>query len=450
MRKIKIFQFFTIAVAIAAFFMITTLYGKGTDGSAIAASGDKYKALDTFSQALGIIENVYVEPVEDKKIIYSAISGMLQGLDPHSEFFNPEEYKSFQVGTKGSFGGLGITITMRDNEMTIISPIEDTPAYKAGLKSGDIIVMIENEPTASMSLGEAVSKMRGEPGTKIKITVARKNEPAPIDFTIERAIIKIKSVKYAMSEDNIGYIRLTQFQEGSSKEIRDALSELNKQGAKGFVLDLRHNGGGLLMEAIEVASVFLPAGKSVVFTKDRTGKEVHYKTKHISYRDETTPIVVIVNDYSASASEILAGAMQDYDRAIVLGNTTFGKASVQSVIEMKDGSAMKLTTARYYTPKGRSIQGVGIVPDIEVNEGKIELNDDRIIIKEKDLAGHLVGENEKGSDKKTDQIQKQDDSTAEDTLAAVLPPAYDLQYVSALQVLKGMMKYGKTDKQASR
>ncbi len=445
MKMTKLLKIFVAGFLVFAVAFIFSLNGKSVGVEAIAAPDDKYKALDTFSQALGIVSNAYVEPLEDKEIIYGAIKGMLEELDPHSTFYNAEEYKSFQVDTKGSFGGLGITISMRNDEMTVIAPIEDTPAYKAGIKSGDVIVMIENESTAGMNLDQAVSKMRGEPGTTIKITVARKNEPAPIDFTIKRAIIKVKSVKSDMVDDTIGYIRLTQFMEDSTSEITDALKKLDKRGAKGIIIDLRYNGGGLLTEAIGIASVFLPADKTAVYTKDRTGKETHYKTKLISYRDDKRPIVVIVNGFSASASEILAGAMQDYDRAVVLGETTFGKASVQSIIEMADGSAMKLTTARYYTPNGRSIQGVGIEPDIEVGLGKIEFEDNTHVIKEKDLAGHLVGENEnKTSNKKVEKNQSVDDEAK--LLAAILPEKTDLQYTTAIQVLKGMMAYGKTTK----
>lgn len=406
---------------------------------AFAAADDKYKALDTFSQALSLVENAYVEPVEQKDVIYGAIKGMLQELDPHSTFYTPEKFKAFQVDTKGSFGGLGITISLRDEMMTIISPIEDTPADKAGIKAGDVIVMIDSQPTTGMSLDDAVSKMRGQPGTKIKITVVRKGETKPLDFTLERAIIKIKSVK-ADNTGNIGYIRLSQFQEGSSTEMTKAIAELDKAGAKGLIIDLRNNGGGLLTEAINISSLFLPADKSVVYTKDKSGQETHYKTKRISYRDNARPIVVIVNEGSASASEILAGAMQDYGRAVIIGSTTFGKASVQSIIEMKDGSAIKLTTARYYTPLGRSIQGVGIVPDIEIGSGKIEFSENPYVIKERDLSKHLLGENESGKDNKTNPDE------ASKTASKILPSLDDVQYMSALQVLKGMMTYGKTGK----
>lgn len=407
--------------------------------NAFAAADDKYKALDTFGQALGIVENGYVEPLKQQEIIYGAIKGMLQDLDPHSTFYTPEEYQSFKVDTKGSFGGLGITISLKDEMITIISPMEDTPAAKAGIKAGDVILMINNEPAMGMSLETAVSKMRGEAGSKIKLTISRKGETKPLDFTMERAIIKIKSVKSAMV-DNIGYARLTQFQENSSNEMTKALEAFDKAGAEGIIIDLRNNGGGLLSEAINVSSLFLPTDKSVVFTKDRNSEETHYKTKKISYRDNKRPIVVLVNEGSASASEILAGALQDYKRALIVGSVTFGKASVQSIIEMKDGSAIKLTTARYYTPLGRSIQGVGIVPDVPVGAGKIEFTENPYVIKESDLSKHLLGENEKAKSK--DKKATADKEGVE----VILPPAEDLQYRSALQILQGMMVYAKADK----
>jgi len=398
----------------------------------IAAEGNRYKALESFSQALSLIESSYVDNVTEKDIIYGAIKGMLQELDPHSTFFTPENYKSFKIGTSGSFGGLGITIGIRDEMITIISPIEDTPADKAGVKAGDIILAIEGESTRGMSLEDATSRMRGKPRTKINITLARKGTNMPIELTITRAIIKIKSVKYG-DIDDIGYIRLAQFQESSTSEMVDALKALEKKNVKGYIIDLRNNSGGLLTEAINVSSLFLAKDKTVVFTKDRSKEENHFKTRNQKFRDTTKPIIVIVNEGTASASEILAGAFQDYNRALVIGTNTFGKASVQSLIEMRDGSAIKLTTARYYTPKGRSIQGVGIKPDIYVQSGVVKIDASQGILKESDLANHLLGENELKKTDKKDKVSKKRQSS--------LPTEDDYQFVSAIQLLNGILKY---------
>ncbi len=427
---------FSVALILfVAVFVVSYGANKVQDTSAHAAADDKYLALETLSQAMSLVENVYVEPVEQKEVIYGAIKGMLQNLDPHSTFYTPEQYKSFQSDTKGSFGGLGITIGMKDDLLTVISPIEDTPAERAGIKAGDVIVKIDGKPTAGASMEESVAKMRGEPGTKITITIARKGELEPIDIDIVRAIIEIKSVKSEVS-GNVGYVRLTQFQERSTQEMEKALKSFDAAKVDGIIIDLRNNGGGLLTEAIDTASLFLESGKSVVYTKDRSGQEQHFNTRRFSYRNSSTPIVVLVNEGSASASEILAGALQDYSRAVVVGTTTFGKASVQSVIEMRDGSAVKLTTARYYTPLGRSIQGVGIEPDVIAQRGTIEYDTNSFTLKESDFENHLVGENE----------GKKEETKTETEASKVLPGADDTQYLAGMQVLKGMITYGKNNK----
>ena len=318
-----------------------------------------------------------------------------------------------------------------------MSAIEDTPAWKAGIKGGDVIALIDGEPTSNMTLDAAVKKMRGKVGTKIKLTIARKGVEKPIDLTLTRAIIKIESVKSDMIDKELGYIRLTQFQENSYKEMVNAVRQLSNNGAKGIVLDLRNNGGGLLNEAISIASIFLPINKTVVFTRERDKQEKHYKTEAVNFTNRTIPMVVLVNEWSASASEIIAGAMQDYKRAVVVGKSTFGKGSVQSIIQLNDGSALRLTTSRYYTPNGRSIQGVGIKPDVEVEPGTIEYTSDYHVIKESDLSGHLKGENEKSKDEQDKEMDK-----AMQRASQVLPLDDDLQYISAVQVLKGMIVYG--------
>ena len=437
----KIFQkvLMIILPCIMLLYAASELSSKGVNSQAMAASGssesgeytqvsqvakkgsynqdDKYKAIDTF---MGV-----------------AIKGMLEQLDPHSSFMTPDEFTGFQQSTSGSFGGLGITITMKNDLLTVMSAIEDTPAWKAGIKGGDVIALIDGEPTSNMTLDAAVKKMRGKVGTKIKLTIARKGVEKPIDLTLTRAIIKIESVKSDMIDKELGYIRLTQFQENSYKEMVNAVRQLSNNGAKGIVLDLRNNGGGLLNEAISIASIFLPINKTVVFTRERDKQEKHYKTEAVNFTNRTIPMVVLVNEWSASASEIIAGAMQDYKRAVVVGKSTFGKGSVQSIIQLNDGSALRLTTSRYYTPNGRSIQGVGIKPDVEVEPGTIEYTSDYHVIKESDLSGHLKGENEKSKDEQDKELDK-----AMQRASQVLPLDDDLQYISAVQVLKGMIVYG--------
>lgn len=457
----KIFQkvLMIVVPCVMLLYAVTQLSSNGVNSQALAASNDsgymqlsqlakkgsynqddKYKAIDTFMGVLELVENNYVEDVDSQEAIYGAIKGMLEQLDPHSSFMTPEEFTSFQQSTSGSFGGLGITITMKNDLLTIMNAIEDTPAWKAGIKGGDVIALIDGEPTTNMTLDEAVKKMRGKVGTKIKLTISRKGADKPIDLTLTRAIIKIESVKSDMIDKELGYIRLTQFQENSYKEMVNAVRQLTNQGAKGIVLDLRNNGGGLLNEAISIASIFLPINKTVVFTRERDKQEKHYKTESVNFTNRTIPMVVLVNEWSASASEIIAGAMQDYKRAVVVGKSTFGKGSVQSIIQLNDGSAVRLTTSRYYTPNGRSIQGVGIKPDVEVEPGVIEYTSDYHVIKEKDLSGHLKGENEKSKD----EAENKDVDRAMKSASQVLPLNDDLQYISAVQVLKGMIVYGST------
>lgn len=457
----KIFQkvLMIILPCIMLLYAASELSSKGVNSQAMAASGsgesgeytqvsqvakkgsynqdDKYKAIDTFMGVLELVENNYVEEVNSQEAIYGAIKGMLEQLDPHSSFMTPDEFTGFQQSTSGSFGGLGITITMKNDLLTVMSAIEDTPAWKAGIKGGDVIALIDGEPTSNMTLDAAVKKMRGKVGTKIKLTIARKGVEKPIDLTLTRAIIKIESVKSDMIDKELGYIRLTQFQENSYKEMVNAVRQLSNKGAKGIVLDLRNNGGGLLNEAISIASIFLPINKTVVFTRERDKQEKHYKTEAVNFTNRTIPMVVLVNEWSASASEIIAGAMQDYKRAVVVGKSTFGKGSVQSIIQLNDGSALRLTTSRYYTPNGRSIQGVGIKPDVEVEPGTIEYTSDYHVIKESDLSGHLKGENEKSKDEQDKEMDK-----AMQRASQVLPLDDDLQYISAVQVLKGMIVYG--------
>jgi carboxyl-terminal processing protease len=387
-----------ITKAISIWFLVVVLasagilIGKWGIENVGAAGNNPYEELKLFTEVLTIVEKNYVEEVKVKDLVDGAIKGMLSSLDPHSGYMNAEAYKEMQVDTKGEFGGLGIQIGMKDNLLTVIAPIEDTPAYKAGIQAGDVIVKVDGESTKDMTLFDAVNKMRGPKGTPAVITVIREGWKEPKDFKIVRDIIKIKSVKYKIADEGIGYVKVNQFQENTADELGDAMKNLKGKGINSLVLDLRNDPGGLLNSAIDVAGEFLPPGKLVVYIKDRAGKKQEYFTtdKRPSY-DYT--MIVLVNQGSASASEIVAGALKDWDRAVILGMTTFGKGSVQSVIPLGDGSALRLTTAKYYTPKGISIQNTGIKPDIEVKL-PVKDGDGHVVVREKDLKGHL--ENEQG------------------------------------------------------
>lgn len=354
----------------------------------VGAEVEGYEELKVFSEALSTVRKIYVEDVKPKDLIYGAMKGMVGSLDPHSAFMTPEQYKEMQVDTKGEFGGIGIQIGVKEGMLTVIAPIEDTPAYKAGIKAGDKIIKINNEFTKDMSLHDAVSKMRGAPSTSVKITILREGWKETKDFTIVREIIKVKSVKSKTLEDGIGYIKINQFQEQTSSDLSQAMENLMKQNINSLILDLRNNPGGLLNSAVDVSSQFLPQSKLVVFIKDRKGEKVEYKSGK-NNADSATPMVVLVNQGSASASEIVAGALKDWNRAVIIGTQTFGKGSVQSVIPLGDGSALRLTTARYYTPKGTSIQTTGIAPDIVVKPEIKEGDKGHPAIREKDLERHL-------------------------------------------------------------
>jgi len=357
------------------------------------ADNDTYENLKIFSEVLSLVQKNYVEEVDSKKLIYGAIKGMLNDLDPHSSFMDKEMYKEMQVETKGEFGGLGIQIGIKDRMLTIISPIEDTPAYKAGIKAGDRIFKINNEPTKDMTITEAVEKMRGPKGTQVTITIVRDDFNEPKDFVITRDIIRIKSVKSEVVGGDIGYIRISQFQENTSDDLDKALKDLKEKKIKSLIIDLRNDPGGLLNMAVDVSGTFLPAGKLVVYIKGRNGEKDEFFTRS-SNPITSLPMVVLVNEGSASASEIVAGAMQDWGRGVIMGTQTFGKGSVQTVLGLSDGSGLRLTTAKYYTPKGRSIQNTGITPDIEVKQptlasGKVRETDFPHMIREKDLSRHL-------------------------------------------------------------
>ncbi|HET9916190.1 MAG TPA: S41 family peptidase [Candidatus Binatia bacterium] len=376
-----------------------------------AVGRQDYESLESFSNILSIVKKNYVEDVETKNLVSGAINGMLSSLDPHSAYLTPDLYKDLQSDTQGRFGGLGIEITVKSGILTVVSPIEDTPAFKAGIKPGDQIFKIEDEFTKDMSLVDAVKKMRGLKGTKINLTIRREGAADLIEVSMIRDVIRVQSVKSRSLEPGYGYVRLAQFQERSDRDVQRALEKLaaEKSGLKGLVLDLRNNPGGLLNQAVRVSDLFLDSGL-IVYTDGRIESQ---KQKFFAQKEGTWmefPVVVLVNGGSASASEIVAGALQDHKRAVVLGTKTFGKGSVQTILPLDDNSALRLTTARYFTPKGRSIQATGIVPDVVIEnvvlqDGKPDERK-RPSLREENLPGHLNNP-QQNSTKDQEQIDRE-------------------------------------------
>ncbi|MDD5281713.1 MAG: S41 family peptidase [Candidatus Omnitrophica bacterium] len=339
---------------------------------------DLYRQVELFSDTLAIIHNEYVEDTKPKDLIYGSLKGMLASLDPHSQFMDPETYNELKVDTEGRFGGLGIEITIKDGLLTVITPIEDTPAWKAGIKANDHIVKINDELTREMALTDAVKKMRGKPGEAVNLTILRDSAKKLIDFKITRDIIKIKDIKQArILEDGVGYIRLTEFRENTLKDLNNALSNLSKQNMSALIIDLRNNPGGLLDVAVKIAGKFIPADKMIAYTKGRKQEQNFEFFSDSKNAILDLPLVILINEGSASGSEIVAGVLQDYKRAIIIGKKSFGKGSVQTVIPLGDGSALRLTTSHYFTPSGKIIHGKGVTPDIlveaaEDTDNKIE------------------------------------------------------------------------------
>jgi carboxyl-terminal processing protease len=365
------------AFVISSLLVVLTLSLGGTVASKGTDSGATYEQLRLFTEVLSIVQTQYVDEVPPKDLIYNAIKGTLRGLDPHSSFLDPESYKEMQVETSGSFGGLGIEITLKDDILTVVSPIEGTPAYKAGLHTGDRIVKIDGLVTKDMQLPDAVKRMRGKPGTKVTISVVREGWTEPKDFDIIREQIRVQSVRTHNLGDGVEYLKLRQFQEQSPHDLEAALDRFSKEGMKALILDLRNNPGGLLTAAVEVSEKFVDDGKLVVYTEGRVRNQNMRFSAHAKKGYASMPMVVLVNQGSASASEIVAGALQDWGRAMIVGTQTFGKGSVQTIIPLSDGSGLRLTTAKYFTPKGRSIHGKGITPDIVVEVPKEPATKDR-------------------------------------------------------------------------
>ncbi len=397
----------------------------------------------SLSEVFGKIKENYVEDVKDSTLLENAIRGMLTGLDPHSSYLDKEAFQELRVGTTGEFGGLGIVVGMEDGFVKVVSPIDDTPADRAGIKAGDLIIRLDETPVKGMTLDDAVKMMRGKPGSEITLTVVREGAEKPLKISITRDRIRVKSVKSRTIEDGYGYIRITQFQERTGSELKDAIKKLkkeNKDGLRGMVLDLRNNPGGLLDAAVAVSDVFLTNGM-IVSVKGRSDENQLKHQANPTDMINSIPMVVLVNGGSASASEIVAGALQDHKRAIVMGKQTFGKGSVQTVVPLGNNTALKLTTARYYTPSGRSIQAEGITPDIKLDNLKVDIRDDDGLglLKESDLTGHLDNggkkSGSKGQSKKPDGGKKKDGATKEkeEPLAAS-----DYFLYEAINVLKGM------------
>lgn len=427
------------------FFLVIPLTAIGVFSIAtqrVGIAGSKYEELATFNNVLSIVEKNYVEPVDDKKLIEGAIKGMLSSLDPHSNFLNADTFKEMQVETKGAFGGLGIEITVRDGYITVVSPIAGTPAYRVGIQSGDKIVKIEGKSTKNLNLVEAVRLMRGPKGTKITISIFREGMTRPEDYTIVRDVIKIKSIRARLLEEGYGYVRVASFQERTEQDLSKALSDFREDGAlSGLVLDLRNNPGGLLDQAVKVSNLFLDGGL-IVYTDGRVESQKMRFEATKGSKDVDYPMVVLVNGGSASASEIVAGALQDHKRALILGTKTFGKGSVQTIIPLDGGSGLRLTTAHYYTPSGHSIQAKGITPDIIVRpddyKSREETKDPEFfILREENLEGHLKNPgDEPESEKKEEEKEAAPRGSPLDPRAAYGDPETDIQLGRALELLK--------------
>jgi carboxyl-terminal processing protease len=417
-------------------FLTSPAWAQGADKAPNTDRSELYQQLNLFGDVLERIRRDYVEPVDEKTLMENAINGMLSSLDPHSSYMNPKTYRDMQVQTRGEFGGLGIEVTMENGVIKVVSPIDETPAAKAGIQSGDLIFALDGEPVMGLTLQEAVEKMRGKVGTTIKISVRRKDKD-PFDVTLTRDTIKVQSTRSRMEGGDVGYIRVTSFTEQSTAGVKTAIEKLKKEGGaklKGFVLDLRNNPGGLLEQSISMSDLFLDKGE-IVSVKARKSEDV--QRWNAKPGDETggLPVVVLINGGSASASEIVAGALQDHRRAVILGTRSFGKGSVQTIMQVSGGGAIRLTTALYYTPSGRSIQKEGIKPDIEVEQAKIETVQTRPGFREENLRRSIINPNEKPapSEKKEEKPGDPDEPPKE--------AVTDYQLLRAVDLIRGIALY---------
>lgn len=451
-------------IVVISIFLVGILFLNGSSGKEKAASSDDiYQNIDIFLEVLQQVEDNYVEPEDTKTLINGALKGMVGSLDPHSSYMTKEEREDLMNETEGSFSGIGIEISLKDNVLTVISPIEDTPAYQAGLKAGDKIIKIEDKLTLDMDLQEAIKLIRGPKGSEVKLTISREGADKPLVFTITRDVIPLRSVKNYNLGNDIGYVRISNFYGNTYDDLIKALDNLEKGGKlKGLILDLRNNPGGLLEQSILVSDEFLDSG-IIVSTKGRDPKQDIQETAQKNKKSRDYPMIVLVNGGSASASEIVAGALQDNKRALILGTQTFGKGSVQTILPLSDGSGLRLTTARYYTPSGRSIQASGITPDIELeyvapkeSVKASEAKETTITIREKDLKNHITNptvsepeiimEEIKGSEEganvtskgTTEELKGEAKNKAEDDTASKIKVLVDddNQVRQAIQLLK--------------
>lgn len=424
--------------------VLVTFIGISTQRRCDAQGGKDYEYIGLLTDVMMIVKKSYVEEVDSKKLIYGAINGMLTALDPHSSFMSPETFKEMKIDTKGAFGGLGIEISIKDGILTVISPIEDTPAQRAGIKAGDQILRIDEKFTKDLSITDAVKRMRGQKGTSVVLTIMRDGFDKPKEFKLVRDVIQVKSVKFRLLDSGYAYVRIAQFQERTDEDLSKALKSMVEENKgkrlAGLVLDLRNDPGGLLDQAVKVSDHFVESSKMIVYTEGRDKEARMQFTASNRAKEPDYPIVVLINGGSASASEIVAGALQDHKRAIVMGTQSFGKGSVQTIIPLSDESGLRLTTARYYTPSGRSIQAKGITPDIVVEQlelGKEVKRRDSMIIREKDLENHFEGggSDEKPPVKKDDAKGEAKDQPKDKNESD--PLKSDYQVLRALDLLKG-------------
>lgn len=427
----------TIALIFTSFVLMTLLEINPIAAQAEGGSSnsDTYRQLNLFGDVFERVREQYVDEVQDKDLIEAAINGMLTDLDPHSAYLNEDSYKDIQVQTKGEFGGLGIEVTMENGFVKVVSPIDDTPAFRAGVQAGDLITHLDEKPVLGLSLNEAVDLMRGKVGTKIDLKIRREGTAEPVEVTIKRDVIRIRSVRSRVEKEKIGYIRITTFNQNTESGLKKAIKEIEKEAGDnliGYVLDLRNNPGGLLNQAIAVSDAFLDKGE-IVSTRGRNDDETQRDNATEGDLAKGLPLVVLINGGSASASEIVSGALQDHRRAILMGTQSFGKGSVQTIIALPGNGAMRLTTARYYTPSGRSIQAKGITPDILVEPARVEKISTSGLTKESDLRGALDANKAKKETANNDDEVKDDSEESESEK--------DYQLSRAIDLLEGLSLY---------